>query len=1027
MGFNCREHSGKSSDRRVGKANPCHRCALVEGMEQRQLLSAAVAPGARAAHRPDANPTATITLTPSTTFQTIQGWLGIANLEGPSAFQRTQALDMLVNDLGLTGLRLEAPAGNEVDGVSWEATPAEDLTTFAKTGAPADPTYSDFDTSLTDQRVTEVVVPFQQLVDARQANAFSLYTSQSLYNYGSSGHIPTWMAGNPGEYAENLVSFDEYLKSKYGIVPNYMTILNEEDNQTHMTPVLNAAIIRAVGPLLQKAGLSTKVLAGETVTPTDVTPTAPTATNYVSSLTAQDWKYIAGISYHNYGDTPAEQAAAYAEAQSQGVFASEDESTDGDALTMYNDLVSGSTSFSMPQYGMVGLNSPGVTSTGVLLNAGVDGSSIQPGESYFDFRQVMDYVRPGAVRIGASSSNGNIETMAFQDNGQVTTVLINELEGSYTPVAQTVTVTGLPNGAYGVSASIGASANGASGTPEELGVQTVTNGTLSVTDPANSVLTVYPRAAGVTLPPYIYQSSALAGAATYLLTGGATSIRLQATADDPQLDPLSYTWSLASAPAGATVSLANANAATATANGLTVAGQYIFNVTASNGTTSSTRQVAFSVFSGPQQPYLGAIQSRSPPESMVPTSVGPILHLPTQTSTQLEAQLSADLQGDSLTETWLYVSGPAGASPVLTSQAASGNPGIYIASNLTVPGNYTFQVSATDGVTAPVVDDLVVTVDAANPATSLTITNASGSYVSPSNGHLSAISTDVNGGGQWTSSWWDVVTQPAGSTVNFTDQTSPTTNFTADTAGQYQFQLYSVDQTLAATSPVITVNISAVAPPTVVSVTPEDSAGNGIAAGSAAKGQRSMETQIAVVFSEPVNLASDAFALGLVNNYGSGTNNGSANTSLTGVLGTPTNPSGDDETWIIPILSNGTNSYALRGTHGGINGASLDNGVYQLDVVASDVTAVSGGTAMAANFTSAAWHRLFGDVDNAGRVFNTEYSALLSAFSSTYMSNGATNYNQDLDYDSDGRVFNTDYAAFLADFGSTKIYTEPQS
>jgi hypothetical protein len=157
------------------------------------------------------------------------------------------------------------------------------------------------------------------------------------------------------------------------------------------------------------------------------------------------------------------------------------------------------------------------------------------------------------------------------------------------------------------------------------------------------------------------------------------------------------------------------------------------------------------------------------------------------------------------------------------------------------------------------------------------------------------------------------------------------------------------------------------------------------------------------------------------------------------VLGTPTNPSGDGVTWIIPILAGGTvsdptstlngasESYALPGTHGGIRGASVANGVYDLDVTAADVTATGGGTAMAANYVSAAWHRLYGDVDNARRVFNTEYSAFLAAFTSTYVSNGATNYNQDLDADGDGRVFNSDYAAFLADFGSTKIYTEPQS
>ena len=319
--------------------------------------------------------------------------------------------------LGLTGLRLEAPAGNLVGQTSWEATPAEDLSTFANTGAPANSSYAAFDTASTDTNMTNVVIPFENLVNSRQPNSFTLYTSQSFYNFGGSGHIPTWMAGNLGEYAENLVSFDEYLKSKYGVVPTYMTILNEEDNQTHMTPALNAAIIRAVGPLLQKAGLSTKVLAGETVGPSDVTPTAPAGSNYVSSLTPDDWRYIAGISYHDYGQTNAAQAAAYAEAQSQGVFASEDESTDGNALLMYNDLVSGSTSFSMPQYGLFGLGSSTTTNTGSLLNGGIDLASIQPGESYFDFRQIMDYVRPARCELATArptttSNRWRFRTMA---------------------------------------------------------------------------------------------------------------------------------------------------------------------------------------------------------------------------------------------------------------------------------------------------------------------------------------------------------------------------------------------------------------------------------------------------------------------------------------------------------------------------------------------------------------------------------------------------------------------------------------
>jgi hypothetical protein len=81
---------------------------------------------------------------------------------------------------------------------------------------------------------------------------------------------------------------------------------------------------------------------------------------------------------------------------------------------------------------------------------------------------------------------------------------------------------------------------------------------------------------------------------------------------------------------------------------------------------------------------------------------------------------------------------------------------------------------------------------------------------------------------------------------------------------------------------------------------------------------------------------------------------------------------------------------------------------------------------MSANYTSSAFHELFGDVDNSGRDFNTEYSALLAAYGSTYVDDGSTTYNEDLDVDGSGRVFNTAYSAFEASFGSTRIYDEPK-
>ncbi len=166
--------------------------------------------------------------------------------------------------------------------------------------------------------------------------------------------------------------------------------------------------------------------------------------------------------------------------------------------------------------------------------------------------------------------------------------------------------------------------------------------------------------------------------------------------------------------------------------------------------------------------------------------------------------------------------------------------------------------------------------------------------------------------------------------------------------------------------------------PTVLSVTPQDAAGQGVAAGSGGVGQRSMETQITIVFSAPVTLAAGAFNLSVLNTDGSGASAGggppSPNpTDITGALGTPTNPSGDGRTWVIPIQAYTTASrvqasYATAKAAGGPGAASLNNGLYTLGVHAASVTAAGVGPAMAADFSSATFHRLFGDINGDGVV-----------------------------------------------------------
>ena len=199
--------------------------------------------------------------------------------------------------------------------------------------------------------------------------------------------------------------------------------------------------------------------------------------------------------------------------------------------------------------------------------------------------------------------------------------------------------------------------------------------------------------------------------------------------------------------------------------------------------------------------------------------------------------------------------------------------------------------------------------------------------------------------------------------------------------------------------------------PKVTAVTPQDPAGNGAAAGPTG-GQRSVVSQLVVTFGEAVHLAAGAFTLSLANNYGSGKNDGSADTDASSVLGAPSNPSGDGVTWVVPVVQDGTDttySYVLAA-----GGVSLQDGVYHLSVNASAVTASNGGTPMASAYTSPLFHRLFGDADGNKTVNNADYLKFKQSFNAAA---GQSNYNADFDFDGNGVVNNSDYLQLKKRFG----------
>jgi O-glycosyl hydrolase len=682
-----------------------------------------------------ANADVNVTINPSVSYQTILGWGASSwNPPWPTQALREEIINEAVNDLGLNRLRLEPPSGNRSTNRNWEW--------LNDNGDPDDINWAAFDTSAVDERVLQMVGLFKQRVEAN-GEPFDIYVSPSFFNGGSSGTVPAWLLHSPGEYAEFAIAFLLYLKNTHSIEADYYCICNEAGNGNPFTAAVVADMIKVLGPRLQALGLSTKIQFPECIC-------ADTSWNYIQAVQDDDemWSHVGVVTYHLYGGNSARpniRDFAWAKGLPTG-------QTEYMGLTMshlYDDLTLGGVSF----WEIYGLGSCFEWNYSKFGRTG----------QYWNFRQVMHYVRPGAVRIEANSDDANLRALAFLKNTTMTVVLIN---GSG---ARTVHVNNLSSGTYGVCQSVNA------GAYQELGLQTVGGtGILTISIPSNSVLTVYPYQGTNQAPtPTDWKASP-----EYLIIP-ASSTNLSALATDPEMDTISYVWSVKSQPVGASANLTTPNGANTAATNLGVAGDYVFTVSISDPAHTVTRDVRVTVFADNQPPIPDDVHNRLPV----------MITLPTDT-TSLRGG-AWDLEGDLLTYQWSVVSQPSGAAVVLTNSTSTN----CTASNMTVPGDYVFKFEVSDP-THTVSQNLTVPVYPVNNAPVISSISASPPDLALPDDSTSLSATTSDPDADMITHWWSVKSVPSGANAVFTQQGSPNTNVSGLTSvGTYVFTLTVVDRT----------------------------------------------------------------------------------------------------------------------------------------------------------------------------------------------------------------------------------------
>ncbi len=690
----------------------------------------------------------TITLDPATKHQVIRGWSCNPHyLEGPRE-QREQVIYDAVNELGINRVRWQQPNGNRSNMRRWEWE--------NDNGDPEATDYSRLNTADADRFVQAYLLPFKRLVEAR-GEPFELWLSPSFFRRGSTGDVPAFLLHSPGEYAEFATSFILYLKRKYGITTIHYSICNEAGNNNAFSPRVVIEMTKVLGERLAALGLPTKGQFSDGIN-------ARVTWRYIQAGKDDPdlWKHVQVLSYHWYGGKNQEAMALIRDfARRHGMLTAQSEFMHLTIDHLYDDLTIGGVSY----WSIYGLGGPG---RGQNYHFGLDGTSFRRGRHFWNFRQVTHYVRPGAVRIEARSSQPAVRPLAFVRDGRATVVLINT---SRPYREREVAVVGLEPGRYGLSHSV------ALRPYRELGVREVgADRRLTVRLAPNSVATLYPHPGG-NLPPTVVEWRA---EPTYL-KAPASRVSLVASAQDPELDKLTFQWSVGEAPKGANVRLADPNSPTTSATGLSAPGHYAFEVKVSDGANTVARRVLLNVLEGNQPPMVFDVHNRIPV----------LITLP-QSETLLIAG-GLDLEGDKLSFRWSVVRQPPGSDVRLETP----NQPRCKVTNITRPGDHVFKVEVSDG-HHTVAKTLTVPVYPVNRAPVIEAIEARPATLTlpASATRLSAKTRDPDG--DIITHWWRVTRRPAGAKPIFNEQDGPQTDVRGlSVPGTYRFELTAVDRTKA--------------------------------------------------------------------------------------------------------------------------------------------------------------------------------------------------------------------------------------
>jgi glucosylceramidase len=409
----------------------------------------------------DASPAATVTVDPTTKYQTIVGFG--ASITDSSSYVMTRYL----SPTALTALLVKLFDPDKGVGISFLRQPmgASDFSSvgnFSYDDGNSDPTLANFNITQ-DLKAT---VPVLKQVLAIAPGIFILGTPWSP---------PAWMklnasmdgsggaAGNPGlstgDYGALATYFVKYVQAyaKEGVVVGAVTPQNEPLNGTANYPGMSLTapselqlIAANMGPAFQQASLTTEIWAYDHNWDTESYPASIMADATAASFTE-------GAAFHCYGGDPSAMTTFHAKYPQKSVYMTECSGGTWQCDPFANtiDLAIDSTNnwaravvlWNMALDENMGPQNHGCpTCRGVVtVNSGT--GQVTYNADYYALGHFTKFVRPGATRIGSKTSNMNLNQVAFANtDGSVAFVAHNTGGTSLTvqvgtgPQAMTVSI-----------------------------------------------------------------------------------------------------------------------------------------------------------------------------------------------------------------------------------------------------------------------------------------------------------------------------------------------------------------------------------------------------------------------------------------------------------------------------------------------------------------------------------------------------------------------------------------------------------